>query len=102
MIVEEKRYYCDYCKEELSFEDYHKRVKLTLILQLANPEYGSDSEKAVEYMELCPKCYEELGITNTAEHHKFVYSQGKIAWMLRECKNKIINLFKCKMNKEPK
>ena len=88
MIVKEERYYCDYYKEEMSFEDYNKRAKLTLILQLANPEFGSDSEKAVEYMELCPKCYEKLGITN------------RIQDMLRGCKDKVINLFKCKIEND--
>lgn len=100
MIVKEERYYCDYYKEEMSFEDYNKRAKLTLILQLANPEFGSDSEKAVEYMELCPKCYEKLGITNTEEHHNYVYSRGRIQDMLRGCKDKVINLFKCKIEND--
>lgn len=100
MIVKEERYYCDYCKEEMSFKDYHKRAKLTLVLQLANPEYGRDSDKGVVYMELCPRCYEKLGITNTDEHHKFVYSQGRIQQMLRDCKNKVINLFKCKIEND--
>lgn len=97
MLVKEERYYCDYCKEEMSYEDYCKRAKLTLVLQLSDPEGGSDSEKAVEYMELCPRCYEKLGITNTDEHHKYLYSGSRIQDMLRCCKDKVINLFKCKI-----
>ncbi|MBC5627569.1 hypothetical protein H8S20_01535 [Clostridium sp. NSJ-6] len=97
MIVKEERYYCDYCKKEMSFDEYHKRAKLTLVLQLANPEYGRDSDKGVVDMEICPKCCDEIGIKNTEEHHKFVYSQSRIKNMLDYCKDKVINLFKHKI-----
>jgi hypothetical protein len=84
---------CDNCNEEMSEFEYEQAIKITITADLPHPE-GKCGQHCGITMKLCKKCSEELGIVNTEEYHNYTYSQNRFIDKIRECKAKILKMWR--------
>lgn len=86
------KYFCDYCKHEVSMTEYIEGTKIDIKVSLANPKGGAGQVSGVR-MILCKKCSEDLGIVNTEEYHIYTNSQSRLGNAIEKIKTKIIDMF---------
>ena len=91
MQQEIKKYFCDYCINEMNESEYQQGVKIGVRVDLPNPK-GGCGQVAGANMILCKKCSEDLGIVNKNEYHDYTYSQSRLRDTIKEIKNKIIDM----------
>lgn len=86
------KYFCDYCKDEVSMTEYIEGTKIDIRVSLANPK-GGCGQVAGQSMNICKKCSEELGIVNSEEYHMYTYSQSRLRDTIGKVKTKIVDMF---------
>lgn len=85
------KYFCDYCKNEVSMTEHIEGTKIDIKVSLVNPKGGCGQVSGVS-MVLCKKCSEELGIINSEEYHSYIYSQSRLRDTIKNIKTKIVDM----------
>lgn len=92
MIVKNVRYICDHCKKEVSKQEYEFGAKITMQVNLDNPN-GGCGQLANSSMHICTNCSNKLGIENKESYHKYTHSQSLLRDTLDKIRGKIFCLF---------
>lgn len=93
MIVENTKYYCDYCNKEIKEEEYRLGAKVELVIDLQNPKIGMCGERSATSLKLCYDCSKSIGIINNEEYHSYNYSHSRLKKLLENNKKNFLSLF---------
>lgn len=85
--------YCDNCKKEISEFEYDMAAKITIRIDLPHPK-GKSGDCAATEIKVCDDCLAFLGIENTEELHRTIYSKDNIREKLKKARDKVLVIYK--------